>query len=110
MSDFISVISGIVVTVATSMTVYFLQRFVKNSDKKEEEREKKGAERREAQRRESMLLMEMQMATAKLALATAVALKRGHANGEVEEGVKAYEAAHAKYQKFIEEQAAQHIH
>ena len=38
-----------------------------------------------------------------------MALKRGKANGEVEEGIVAYEAARKKYLAFLNEQAAEHL-
>ncbi len=49
------------------------------------------------------------MATAKLAYATAVALRRGRANGEVEEGVEAYETARKKYLDFLNRQATEYL-
>ncbi|PWL49508.1 MAG: hypothetical protein DBY36_07780 [Clostridiales bacterium] len=65
--------------------------------------------RAKAQRDESLLHLELMMATAKLAYATAVALKRGRANGEVEEGVEAYEAARKKYLDFLNRQATEYL-
>lgn len=65
--------------------------------------------RAEARRKEGLLSLELQMATAKLSFATAVAVKRGRANGEVEEGITAYEAARKKYLAFLNEQAAEHL-
>ena len=63
----------------------------------------------EARKRESLLALEMQMATAKLAYAVAVAVKRGEPNGEVEDGIAAFEAAKKKYLAFLNEQAAEHL-
>jgi len=63
----------------------------------------------EARKKESLLALEMQMATAKLAYAVAVALKRGTANGEVEDGIAAFETAKKKYLAFLNEQAAEHL-
>ena len=65
--------------------------------------------RAEARRREGLLSLELQMAPAKLSYATAMALKRGKANGEVEEGIVAYEAARKTYLAFLNEQAAEHL-
>jgi hypothetical protein len=53
--------------------------------------------------------MELQMATAKMSYAVAMALKRGHANGEVEEAIEAYEEARKKYLDFLNEHAAEHL-
>lgn len=47
-----------------------------------------------------ILRIDLLVATAQLSYATAVALKRGYANGEVEEGVKAYNAALTKFREF----------
>ena len=71
--------------------------------------DKKVLARAEARQRESLLALEMQMATAKLAYALAMAVKRGAPNGEVEEGVQAYESAKAKYFAFLNEEAFEHI-
>ena len=64
---------------------------------------------REAKRKQDLLSMEMQMANNKLSFAVAMAIKRGTPNGEVEEGIEAYEAAKAKYMHFLNEQAAEHL-
>ncbi len=65
--------------------------------------------RADARKKESLLALEMQMATAKMSCAVAMALKRGHANGEVEEAVNAYEEARKKYLTFLNEQATNHL-
>lgn len=62
-----------------------------------------------AQKEESLLHLDLMMATAKLAYAAAVAIKRGRANGEVEEGIAAYEAARKKYLAFLNEQATEYL-
>jgi len=62
-----------------------------------------------ARKKESLLSLELQMATAKLSYATAMALKRGYANGEVEEGIESYEEAKKKYFDFLNEQAVDHV-
>ena len=62
-----------------------------------------------AQKEESLLHLDLMMATAKLAYATAVAIKRGRANGEVEEGIAAYEQAKSKYIAFLNEQATEYL-
>ena len=49
-------------------------------------------------------MLDLQMATAKLSYAVAVALKRGEANGEVEKGVESYEKALEKFQEFERKQ------
>ncbi len=64
---------------------------------------------REAKRKQDLLAMEMQMANNKLSYAVAMAIKRGTPNGEVEEGIEAYEAAKTKYLHFLNEQAAENL-
>jgi hypothetical protein len=72
-------------------------------------REKLADKRAEARKNESLLALELQMATAKMAFATAIAIKRGVANGEVEEGIEAYDSARNKYYSFLNEQAKEHL-
>ena len=62
-----------------------------------------------ARKEECLLSLELQMAIAKLSYATAVALKRGYANGEVETEIEAYELAQRKYYTFMGVQATEHI-
>lgn len=76
---------------------------------RQKKRERYEDERAAARKKESLLHLELQNATAKLALASAVALKRGKANGEVEEGVAAFNAANEKYRAFLREQAVCHL-
>lgn len=78
-------------------------------NRRQTKRDKETDARAEARKRESLLALEMQMATAKMSYAVAMALKRGHANGEVEEAVNAYEEARKKYLAFLNEQAADHL-
>ena len=65
--------------------------------------------RSEARKRETLLALDLQMATAKLSFATAMAIKRGQPNGEIEEGVEAFEAAKKRYLAFLNDQAARHL-
>lgn len=55
-------------------------------------------------RKEAKLSLDLTFATAQLSYASAMALKRGHPNGEVEQGISAYEVALAAYRKFEREQ------
>lgn len=60
-------------------------------------------EHTELRKKESLLALKMQMANGKLSYAVAMALKRGKANGEVEEGISAYEEVKKEYYDFINE-------
>lgn len=72
-------------------------RINKKGDERHAEAEKRHGERVKAER----LSMEMQLATADLSYASAMALKRGKANGEVEAGIASYEKAKKDYFDFI---------
>lgn len=72
-------------------------------------RNQKVDKRAEARKEESLLALDMQMATAKLSYAVAMAYKRGYPNGEVEEGIEAYKLAKEKYFDFINRQATEQL-
>ena len=78
-------------------------------NKKRDKRDKKQDKLEEARRKEALLSLELTMAAAKLSYATAMAMKRGTANGEVEEGIQAYNQAKDKYYAFLNEQAIEHL-
>ncbi len=74
--------------------------------KKDEER----SERHSLQRsKEARLQLAMIAANSKLTVGVAMALKHGHTNGEVEEGLQAVETANSEYTRFLEELALDHI-
>ena len=65
------------------------------------------AEKREQARTEEMILLLTGVKSAgALSYATAVAMKRGHANGEVEKGVEDYEAWKKDLDSFLIRQSA----
>jgi hypothetical protein len=76
-------------------------------------RMRKASQRREQaernRRKEAKLNLDLTFATAQLSYAVAMAIKRGRPNGEVEQGVEAYEAALQAYRKFEREQLADSI-
>lgn len=78
-------------------------------EQKQKQRDTDAKEHSSARKQETLLALEMQMSTAKLSYATAIALKRGYANGEVEEGIKAYELSKKKYVDFLNEQATEYL-
>lgn len=78
-----------------------------NADRKADEAERKRIDKRAEQRmKESLLTMRLINADTQLTLGVAMAIKRGHANGEIEEGLEAVKAAQEEYQKFNDELAA----
>jgi len=102
MENIIPFLLGLVPSILTAMIVFYLQRAQKNKDARLEAHEEALAHR-------DALALELQIATAKLTFAVAMAVKRGSPNGEIEEGVKAYNEAKERYNKFIREQAAAHL-
>ena len=93
---------SIVPTVAIGIFMLYFERRMKKSDSISEER---AAARKE----ECLLALDLQMSTAKMSYATAVALKRGYANGEVEEGIESFEGSKKKYFDFMNKQGIEHL-
>lgn len=58
--------------------------------------------RAEQRAKEGRLQLRMMDANTKLTVGVAMALKNGHANGEVEDGLKAVNEANSEYVKFLE--------
>ncbi len=94
----ISVLASVIQTVTVSLIVFFMQR-------KQKLRDDAAEKRADARKKESLLALDMNMANAKLSYAVAMAVKRGKANGEIEEGVAAYGDAKKRYTDFLNEQA-----
>lgn len=72
-------------------------------------RDEAHAEEIKAKRKESELSLKLLFAVAKLSYAVAMAYKRGQPNGEVEEGIEAYEDAKRAYTNFLNEQANNYL-
>ncbi len=106
MERLFDVVLPLVSALLPSLIVSLVMAVINRRQKKRERAEDALAE---ARREESLLHLNLQMATAKLAYATAMALKRGKANGEVEEGVEAYEEAKRAYTAFLNKQATEHL-
>lgn len=93
----------------TALPSLLVGLFLAAFERAQKKRDADAAGRAAARREESLLALDLQMATAKMAFATAVAIKRGHANGEVEEGIRAYEEAKKHYVDFLNRQATDHL-
>ena len=92
---------AILYAIIPSLTVgIMLAIFNNNQKKREEKREKAEKTRQKAEK----IKLELTLATAKLSYATASATKRGFANGEVEDGIEAYESAMTNLKDFEREQ------
>ncbi len=94
----ISVIVGIVQTIAISMLLFYFQAKLKKRESESEKRE-------EARKTEARLSMRLEMACGKLALGCAVALERGRANGEIKEAKKEFEEVKKEYLEFLNSEA-----
>ena len=78
-------------------------------NRRQTKRDKAVDTRAEARKQESLLNMKLVMANGKLTYAVAMAIKRGKPNGEVEEGVDAYDEARRDYLNFLNAQATDHL-
>ena len=97
-------------SVFPSFLVSVLMLIINSRQKRREtERERRQERIIAARNRESVLHLNLQMATAKLAYANAMAIKRGRPNGEIEEGVSAYETAKKEYLNFLNQQATESL-
>lgn len=92
--NWIAILTPAIPSIIAAVIVY---RVNKKADSRYNEAQKQHEERVKAER----LSMEMQLATADLSYATAMAIKRGKANGEVEAGIASYEKAKKDYFDFI---------
>lgn len=79
------------------VVMFFFQKGQKARDDKEDKRHA-------LREKESLLQLKMELANGKMSYAVAMALKRGETNGEVEEGITAYNEALRDYNDFVNEQ------
>ena len=98
--DVITIISVIVSTLGVGEIIsgYINRRLIK-AEKEREEAEK-------ARTQETVLLLTGIKAAGALSYATALAMKRGHANGEVEKGVEKYEEFNRELENFLIKRSA----
>ena len=102
MDTLVTYLLGLIPTLLTGALLAILQRNMRRRDREAEQTAC-------ARKQESLLQMKMLMAGNKLSFAVAMAIKRGKANGEVEEAVEAYHEAKTEYDAFLNEQAAEHL-
>ena len=95
-------VASIIPSVAVALFMFYFERRMKKQDDI-------SSAISAARKEECLLGLELQMAGNKMSYATAMALKRGYANGEVEEAIEAYEPAKKKYIDFMNKQAADHL-
>lgn len=93
---------GCTQTLITSILVYYIKKQLDLRDIKTDKE-------LDARKQEQRLSMAVMITGNKLAKATAMALKRGHTNGEVEEVLDAYDKAEQDYFDFINNQFVENI-
>lgn len=94
-------IETIIMAILPSLTVgILLAIFNRKQQKKSSEIE----EEKEARLESEYLQLNLTVATAQLSYAVAMAVKRGEPNGEIEEGIKAYDKAIRDFRKFEKKQ------
>jgi hypothetical protein len=123
-SFFEKIITSVLPAALVGMIVWYWQRKITKRDqeradtllkadekRREEEkiREDRTDERARRRKTESLLMLEMLMACGKLSFAVAMAVKRGTPNGEIEDGIEAYDNALDQYEKFMREEHCSNV-
>jgi len=80
-----------------------------NAEKERKKAEDEQSKAYKERAKESRLQLAMIAANSKLTVGVAMALKHGHANGEVEAGLEAVDKANGEYTTFLEELALNQI-
>ena len=83
--------------IITGSVLFYVQRSQKKRDKIVDERAK-------TRERETYVMLKLELAAAQLSYATAMAIKRGTPNGEIEEGIRQYDKALKGFREFEHEQ------
>lgn len=86
--DSMEIITALITPILTGLVVWFIERHKTEKDELKEEADQVDAD--------------INYATMQLAYATAMAVKRGKANGEVEDAIEDYNRAKTKRDKFNE--------
>lgn len=79
----LTIILSVAASVISGMALFFLQRFFKKKDRKDEARDK-------AKARENVLILRSINAVGKLTIANAIALRDGRTNGELKVALEEY--------------------
>ncbi len=93
----ISIIVSVCASIISGMVLFFLQRFFKKKQKRDEERDR-------AKAKENMLILKSIDAVGKLTYADAVAIRDGKTNGEMKEAMKAYAEVKDELYEYLLEQ------
>lgn len=98
--EILTIVLSIMASVISGMALFFLQRFFKRKDKKDESRDAVKA-------KENMLIMENIKAVGQLTVANAIALRDGKTNGEMHAALAEYERVEKETYQYLLERNAQ---
>lgn len=100
----VEIICCLITAGATSLCGYLA--YLSNQEHKAAEKSRKETEERaEERRKESLLSLQLMNANCSLTVGTAMAIKRGTCNGEMEQGLKDVQEAMKNYREFHEKLA-----
>lgn len=102
----ISIVLSAAFGLVASIILVLIQRRIKKQDEKQEKRHAKDERRYNERKRRDEVSLSLQIASAELSYACAMALKRGKPNGEVEYAEKKYKEAMEKFRELEREQIA----
>nr|DAW17018.1 MAG TPA: hypothetical protein [Caudoviricetes sp.] len=108
----VEIVCSLISAVGVIVVAIIQFRSTKKAKKSEEEENKRHIEVKkleEMRQRESRLSMDMMHSTAKLCIGTALAIKRGKANGELDEGLKYVNKSIVNYEKFLKDVTSEEI-
>lgn len=108
---------GIAIAVFQSVLAAVITGYINRQIKKREQRAKEDRERQickvealeKARLKREKIVLKVANASAKLSYAIVAAIQRGSPNGEIEEGMEAFEEAMEEQKEFMEEQALYHL-
>ena len=108
----VEIVCSLISAVGVIVVAIIQFRSAKKAKRIEDEENKRHIEVKkleEMRQRESRLSMDMMHSTAKLCIGTALAIKRGKANGELEEGLKYVNKSIISYENFLKDVASEEI-
>lgn len=94
-----SIITALAPSIIVGLVLFYWERTQKNRDSEEDLKKYELAE-------SELVRIELEVATAQLSYAVAMAYKRGHANGEMEGAIERYENAMDRFREFERKQLA----
>lgn len=92
-----SIITALAPSIIVGLVLFYWERTQKNRDSEEDLKKYELAE-------SELVRIELEVATAQLSYAVAMAYKRGHANGEMEGAIERYENAMDRFREFERKQ------